>query len=176
MKGMTTLILVMVISLAIAFLWNAVPAIKNAVHFVLDPTAGALLNFNVYLGLLILSGLLTVATTIVQKYATDQETLRQLKKEQKETQAEMKKFRDNPAKMMEFNKKQLEKMPQMMELSMRPLLYTAIPFILLLRWFGDYFTLNKVLNSSFIFPAWVWVYLVSSIIFSSIFRKVFKVV
>ena len=36
----------MIISLVIAFSWEKVPIIQNSVHSVLDPTAGALLDWN----------------------------------------------------------------------------------------------------------------------------------
>jgi len=51
---------------------------------------------------------LSFIMTLVQKYGTDQETLRELKKEQKMLQQEMKKYKDNPDKLLEFNKKQFE--------------------------------------------------------------------
>jgi uncharacterized membrane protein (DUF106 family) len=131
------------------------------------------MNLNVYIGMTIVIAVLTLLTTIVQKYATDQETLRKIKAEQKEVQEEMKKFRNNPQKIMELNKKQLEKMPQMMEVSMRPLIYTFVPFILFFRWFGDYFASGF---KFFGFLSWFWLYIILSIVFSTIFRKILKVV
>lgn len=175
MKGMSILFLIMALSLGIAFMWNSIPVIKDAVHYALDPTAGWLLNLNVYFGIILISALLTLATTIIQKYATDQETIRQIKAEQKLIQEEMKKLKNQPEKMLELNKKQMEKMPEMMQHTMRPALYTFIPFVLFLRWFGDYFTGSNLSTTFLIFPKWVWIYLILSIVFSSIFRKIFKV-
>jgi len=175
MKGMGILFLIMALSLGIAFMWNSIPVIKEAVHYALDPTAGWLLNLNVYFGIILISALLTLATTIIQKYATDQETLRQIKAEQKAIQEEMKKLKNQPAKMLELNKKQMEKMPEMMQHTMRPVLYTFIPFVLFFRWFGDYFMGSSMNTIFLIFPKWVWIYLILSIIFSSIFRKILKV-
>jgi len=76
--------------------------------------------------------------------------------------------------MLEFQKKQFEKIPETMELTMKPLLYTAIPFIILIRWFSDTF---KNLNDPefFGFMSWFWAYLLLAIIFSIILRKLLKV-
>ncbi|MBM3233820.1 DUF106 domain-containing protein [Candidatus Pacearchaeota archaeon] len=175
MKGMGILFLIMALSLGIAFMWNSIPIIKSSVHYILDPSAGWLLDLNFYLGIILLCAFLTFVTTIIQKYATDQETIRKIKAEQKQIQEEIKKLKNQPEKMLELNRKQMEKMPEMMQHTMRPLLYTFIPFVLLFRWFGDYFT-GSALNSTFlIFPKWVWIYLVLSIIFNSFFRKILKV-
>lgn len=167
--------IVMLISLLIAFFWESVSWIKNAAHVVLNPSAGALLNWNLTLGMTIIVLLIAVIMTIIQKYATDQKTLREMKKEQKELQAEMKKVKAHPEKMMELQKKQFAFLPKMMKLSMRPIIYTSIPLILFFRWFMDYFTLAGDIKF-FGFLSWFWFYLLGSIIFSSILRKIFKVV
>jgi len=169
------IVFIMLISLAIAGFWNSVPVIKDTVHAILDPSAGVLLNWNLTLGMLILVFVISVITTIVQKYATDQETLRELKKEQKILQEEMKKYKDHPEKLMELQKKQFEFIPKTMKLSMRAIVFTGIPFILFFRWFMDFFT--AIGDPKFFgFLSWFWFYLIFSIIFSSILRKIFKVV
>jgi uncharacterized membrane protein (DUF106 family) len=63
---------------------------------------------------------------------------------------------------------------KIMELSMRSAFYTIIPFILLFRWFMDYFA--EMPEFRFVgFFSWFWFYLVFAIIFSSILRKVLRV-
>lgn len=169
------IVFIMLISLAIAGFWNSVPIIKDSVHAILDPSAGVLLNWNLTWGMLILVFIIGIITTIVQKYATDQETLRELKKEQKILQGEMKKYKDHPEKLMELQKKQFEFIPKTMKLSMRAIVFTGVPFILFFRWFMDFFA--AIGDPKFFgFLSWFWFYLIFSIIFSSIFRKVFKVV
>lgn len=172
MKGMGILVIVMLVSLAIAGLWDNIPAIKNAVHTVLDPTAGALLTWHVTLGMVIISAIIVLLTTLLQKYTTDQKTLKEIKDEQKKMREEMKLYKEHPEKMMELNKRSMELVGKAMPLSMRPLLYTAIPIVLFFRWFGDYFTAQptKILGMS-----WLIAYIIFSIIFSTIFRKAFNV-
>ena len=173
--GFGLIFLVMLASLAIASFWQHVPAIRNSVHTVLDPTAGALLGWNLTWGMLILVLLIGLITTLVQKYATDQETLKELRKEQKILQAEMKQYREDPGKMMELQKKQLEFLPKTMKLSMRGIIYTGVPFILLFRWFMDYFLAIPDFRF-FGFLSWFWFYLIFTILFSSILRKKMNVV
>jgi uncharacterized membrane protein (DUF106 family) len=167
--------IIMILSLAVAAFWDSLPIIKNSVHWVLNPSAGALLNWNPTLGMLIIVLIISLFTTLVQKYATDQETLKELRKEQKIIQEEMKKFRHDPAKIMELQKKQFEFMPRTMKLSMRSIVYTGVPFILLFRWFHDYFSAIGELKF-FGFLSWFWFYLIFVMIFSTILRKWMKVV
>jgi len=167
--------IVMIIALGIAFFWQKVSWIRNAVNIVLNPTAGALLNWNLTLGMILIILFIAVFMTLVQKYATDQKTLRELKKEQKELQKEIKEAKEHPEKMMELQKKQLAFLPRMMKLSMRPVIYTSIPLILFFRWFMDFFSSAGDIKF-FGFLNWFWFYLLGSIIFSSILRKIFKVV
>ena len=169
------IIIVMIISLVIAGFWDKMPAIKNAVHFILDPTAGWLLNWQLTIGMLIIVLVLTFITTLVQKYATDQETLKEIKKEQKEIQKQMKEFKDHPQKLSELQKKQFAMFPKQMKLSMRGIAYTGVPFILLFRWFYDFFALMGD-PKFFGFLGWIWFYLIFAMIFSSILRKYMDVV
>lgn len=174
MVVMRTLLIVTFISMLIAIFWNQVPFISQTVHYILDPTFGALLGWDLTFGMLIIIALLSLITTLVQKYATDQATLRELKKEQKLLQEEAKKYKDNPQKLLEFNKKQFELVPKTMELTMRPVMYTIVFFVLFFRWFADFFS---AVDFKFLgFLSWFWFYLIFSIIFSTIFRKILNVV
>ncbi len=171
---MKLFLIIFVLSILVPLFWNQVPIISQTVHGALDPTIGALLNWNVTYGMLIVVALIGLIMVLIQKYFTDQETLREIRKEQKILQEEMKKYKDDPQKLMEFNKKQLEFFPKTMELTMRPAMYTLVFFILFFRWFSDYFTANPV--KFFGFLSWFWFYIIFSIVFSVIFRKIFKVV
>ena len=169
------IIIVMIISLIIAGMWDKLPGIRKAVHFLFDPTAGALLNWELTVGMLIIVFVLTLITTLVQKYATDQKTLKEIKKKQKEIQKQMKEFKDHPEKLKDLQKKQFAMFPKQMKLSMRGIAYTGIPFILLFRWFYDYFEI--IGNPKFFgFLGWIWFYLIAAMIFSSIMRKKLDVV
>lgn len=169
------IILVFIFSTLMYIYWNKIPFIKDSVHTVLDPTAGWLLNWNLTIGMIIIVLFITLITTIIQKYTTDQKALKELRKEQKLLQEEMKKYRDHPEKFAELSKKQFEFIPKTFKLTSRGVLFTGIPFILFFRWFYDTFT---TMGSPKFFGllSWFWFYLILAIIFNSILRKALKVV
>lgn len=162
---------VMVFGLLFSFIYPSVPAIKNSIHFILDPTAGALLNWNATYGLIIITAIISLILTLVQKFTTNQEELRKLRKEQKLLQEEMKLYKDHPEKLMALQKKQFEFMPKTMDLTMGSIIYTTLPIILFFRWFYEYFAAHPAPILGFM--SWFWAYLLFSIIFSMIYRKVF---
>lgn len=168
--GFLSIFLVTFLSLIVAFYWNSLPWLKNSVHAVLDPSAGALLKWNLTIGMLIIVFAITLITTLIQKYTTDQKALKELRNEQKLLQGEIKKFEHHPEKMAELSKKQLEFIPRTFKLTSRAVLFTGIPFILFYRWFYDMFTAlgNPVF---FGFLNWFWFYFIFMIIFSGILRK-----
>jgi uncharacterized membrane protein (DUF106 family) len=164
-----------IISMLIAFNWDNWPWLKNGIHYILDPTAGWLLNWELTIGMLIIVFVISLVTTVVQKYATDQDTLREMKKEQKEIQKQMKEFKQDPKKLAHLQKKQFSMMPKQMKLSMRAIIYTGIPFILFFRWFDDFFKLAGS-PKFFGFLGWFMFYLIATIVFSSIMKKKLDVV
>lgn len=167
-KSTWAILIVYALSLYIAFRWESLDSVRSAVGAVLDPTLGVLLNWNLWIGFIIIVALTSLILTLAQKYLTDQATLREIKKEQKILQDEMKKYKDHPEKLMEFQQKQLEFLPRTMHLTMRPLIYTGIPIILLFRWFGDF--LRPTIGGW-----WILYYLIGALVFSSVFRRVLKV-
>ena len=168
------ILIILIISLIIAGMWDKNEIIKNTAHSILDPSIGALLDLNIVWGMLLIVLILSIIMTLGQKYATDQKTLKEMKKEQKKLSEEMKKVKDNPQKMMELQKESMKFMMPMMKLSMRGIIYTGIPLILMFRWFMDYFALHPYKFFGFI--TWLWFYLIFSIIFSTILRKYMDVV
>ncbi len=166
--------IVMAVSLFIAFLWDKVPAIKNSIHAILNPTFGALMAWDLTIGMLIIVFIISIFTVIIQKYATDQVALKALKKEQKDLQEEMKKHKDNPAKLKELQKQQFAFFPKTMKLTTNAMVYTSVPLILFFRWFSDYF-LTAGNPKFFGIFGWFVFYLLATIIFSSIMKKYFDI-
>jgi uncharacterized membrane protein (DUF106 family) len=168
-KGMLVMFVVMFVSLIIAGQWDKelfgqTAFIKTTIGAVLDPTLGALMKWNFWVGFAIIIALTSFILTLTQKYLSDQEQLKEMKKEQKYLQEEMKKYKEHPEKLMELQKKQLEFFPRTFELTMKPLIFTSIPIILLFRWFSEYL-MPKLGNW------WILWYLIGSMIFSGLFRK-----
>jgi len=157
----------------IAMLWNSTPAISGFFHGILDPVLVPFFNWNVLYAMTFLVLAISIVMTLVQKYGTDQDEMRAIKKRQKELQVEMKKYKDHPEKLMELNKEQFEFMGKMMKSSMGTIVYTAVPIVLLFRWLNDYF--SAVEGVRLLGLSWFWFYLIATMIFSTVFRKVLKV-
>lgn len=168
------LFIIMALSILIAGFWDQIPYLKSSINYVLAPTAGWLLNWNTTWGMLVVVFIISFISIIAQKYATDQKQLKELRKEQKLLQEEMKKFREHPEKLMELQKKQMEFLPKTMKLSTRAILFTGVPFILLFRWFNDYFVAKPFTFIGFL--PWFWFYLIFTLIFTAILRKILDVV
>ena len=135
-------------------------------------TLGPFVNWNPAVSLLIISFVLTLITTLIYKYTTDQAMMKSFKEENKKLQEEMKLLKGNPEKVMQKNKELMEKNMKMMSQSFKPLLYTFIPFAII--FFGlrnIYEPFGKILFGL----SWIWIYIISSIIFSIVLRKLLKV-
>jgi len=166
--------LIMILSLLIAFYWDRVGWIKNPIHAIFNPTLGTLLNWNLIVGMFLIIALISLITALVQKYTTDQKTIKELKARQKEINKKTKELRHDPQKMMEIQRELMPISMKMMKMSMRPIIFTGIPFILTFRWFGDYFT--SIGDPKFFGAlSWFWFYLIFLLIFGMIIRKVLKV-
>jgi len=165
--------LLMLVSLAVAFFWDKIPFVKEGVNLVLNPTAGKLLNWNVDIGIILITAILIFISSLLQKYKTDQNLLKNIKEQQKIIQQEIKLYKDNPEKTMELSKKSFELTMQALPITMRPAMYTIIPFVLFLRWFNDYFSGMHV--KIFGFLSGIWAYIIFSLIWSVVWKKVLKI-
>ena len=129
-------------------------------------------SWNAFWTLLIVSFLLTLLSTLIYKWTTDQKKIKEIKDEQKLIQQEMKSLSNNPSKMIEKQKEMMEKSMYLMKSSFKPLIYTFVPFLIiffLLR--TAYDPLGKIMFGL----TWFWIYLISSFVFSLIVRKLMKV-
>lgn len=167
--------IVFLMTIIIAFNWDNWGWLKNAIHAALDPTLGALLNWHLEFGMIIILFILSIIMTAVQKYTTNQEELKKIRKEQKDLQVEAKKYQNDPKKSLEINKQLMSLMPKQMKLGMRTIVYTGIPFILFFKWFNDIFT-GMGSPKFFGFMGWFLFYILVFMIFSSILKKKFDVV
>ena len=135
-----------------------------------DVTFGYLINWSKLGGLLIICFLLTLITTLVYKFMTNQSLMKDLKDEMKQVQKDMKDLKSDPAKMVEAQKKAWDKNMKYMMHSFKPMIITFIPIILIFGW------LSKNLGDTVFFGLkWLWVYIIASIVFSMGLRKVLKV-
>ena len=132
--------------------------------------------------LIAISFLLTLFITLVYKVATNQNLMKSLKAELKDLQKEVKKLKDNPEKMVKVNKQLMEKNLQYMKHSMKPMLFTFIPIIIIFGWMRNtYLPAGNLFEWGFSLPlfgtgfGWLMTYILSSIVFSMIIRRMLKV-
>jgi uncharacterized membrane protein (DUF106 family) len=101
---------------------------------VLNPVFSPLLRLYPVVSLAIMASLMSLIITLIYKWMTDQNLMKQMKAEMKEFQKEIKELKNNPQKAMEVQKKALETNMKYMMHSMRPTLITFLPIILIFGW------------------------------------------
>ena len=152
----------------------------------LDSVFNFIFGWALFLGkpwdILLIAAALTFLITLSYKYLTDQEKMGHLKSEQKRFQEEMKLHREDKEKMMEIQKESLKVSMDYFKHSMRPMLYTFLPLILIFGWVRNLYPAIEGAKVVLItIPilgwklGWLGTYIIASIIFSTIFRKVLKV-
>src|SRR3990172_1838832 len=129
-----------------------------------------LMILNPKASIVVVSIFVTLAMTLVTKYFTNQDKMRELKEVQKVCQIKLK---DNKGNSEEISKIQKEMMGCQMELmkeSMKPLLFALLPLILLVGWLKGVYAETEIIKT------WLWWYIGSGILSSLIFRKLLNVV
>ena len=95
--------------------------------------------------------------------------MKNLKDELTAIQKELKGSKENPKQAIEIQKRLMEKNMKYMMKSVKPMLITFIPLIIILGWL-------KTTYQDIQLPlGWIWVYLISSLIFSIVLRKLLKI-
>lgn len=84
--------------------------------------------------ILFISLVITLVTTLVYKWTTDQKRMRELKEKSKKFQEKMRAARDDPEKMMKVQSEAMKVNLELMKHSLRPTLYTFLPIIILFWW------------------------------------------
>jgi|SRR3989344_797855 len=130
---------------------------------------------------IVISFLLSLLVNLAIKFLSDQNAMKKLKEEGQFFKEEMKKFKDEPHKLIELQKKAMESSFNYMKHSMRPTLFTLIPLLVIFNWLGNTFKTGETLiQLPFSIPligsslGWLGTYIISSLIFSLILRKILK--
>ena len=101
---------------------------------VLSPVFDPLLKLPMVWVVVIMAFLITFLITVIYKFTTNQNLMKELKDEMKELQKEMKELKSDPQKMMQVQKKSMQTNMKYMSHSMRSMLFTFIPIILIFGW------------------------------------------
>ena len=119
-------------------------------------------------GIVIISFLATLAITLVTKYFTNQDKIRELKEIQKACQIKLKDNKGNLEAQSKIQKEIWECSMELMKHSFKPMLIVFIPLILIFGWLRGVYTE--------ILPGWLWWYIGVGIASSIFLRKLLKVV
>lgn len=112
-----------------------------ALNFVFNP----LINLSPLWGIAVISVVLSVIITVIYKYTTNQDLMRDLKNEMKEFQNEVKALKDDPQKAMAVQKRAMETNMKYMMHSFKPMFFTFIPIILIFGWLNTHLAYEPIL-------------------------------
>jgi len=110
----------------------------------LNPIFLPFLKLPILWSVLILSFLISLIITLIYKYTTDQNLMKQLKGEMKEFQKQIKELRKEPERAMQIQKKSMKINMKYMMLSMKSTLYSFIPIILIFGWMNANFAFDPI--------------------------------
>ena len=112
---------------------------------ILNPIFSPLLNLPTLWAVVILSFLISLVITLVYKFTTNQNLMKQLKEEMKEFQKEIKELKQDPAKAMQVQKKSMQTNMKYMMHSMRSTLFSFIPIIIIFSWMTANFAYSPIM-------------------------------
>jgi|SRR3989344_1160430 len=121
-------------------------------------------------GAIIISALITLGMTILTKYLTNQNRMKELKEIQKTCQIKLKDYKGKPEEIKKIQREMLECSMELTKNSMKPLLFAFVPLILLIAWLKGIFVGTEIQST------WIWWYIGAGIFSSLIFRRLLKVV
>jgi len=126
-----------------------------------------LIQINPRISIVILSLIASLIITIISYFLTDRGKMKEIRERQKEIRLELKQVKNDPEKVMELNKKMMQDFPEQMRASLKPMIVTIVPILIFFGWLKSTFAGTDIAGT------WLWWYIISSIIFSILIRKIF---
>jgi len=130
-------------------------------------------DLNPIFGLAFITLILTLVIILIYKYFTNQEEMKALKEETTLLQKQAKETKDMQ-KRTDLSKKMMEKQMAYMKHTLMPLLLTFLPIIIVFGWIRNIYG-EMSLNFLGFIDNWIWVYIIFTLIFNTVLRKVLKV-
>jgi uncharacterized membrane protein (DUF106 family) len=153
-----------------------------ALNSIFNTLLGWTLLFGKLWSVVIISFIVTLMTTLVYKFLTNQKEMKELKENMKAFQKQVKENKHDVEKVKNIQKEMMAMQMKYMRHSWKPMLYTFLPLILIFGWMRATFNSGiDVLSWGSNIPlfgtglGWLGIYIISSIIFSTILRKYMKV-
>lgn len=98
----------------------------------------SIINANPFIIVLVIAFVVNLVTTIIYKYTTNQDRIRELKKKQKDFQKEIRELqKKSPEKAMKKQKEAMAMNGELMKSTLKPTLYTIIPLFILFGWINS---------------------------------------
>lgn len=130
----------------------------------------SLINTYPRISIILIGILITLCITLVNYFFTDKEKMRAIRARQKELQEQANKHRKegNHEKASELTMEMLGQTREMFKHSLKPMLITLVPILLLFSYVRGIFSATSIAGS------WFWYYFISAIVSSMVFRKLFN--
>ncbi len=128
------------------------------------------------LGIIIVSFVLSFISAIAWKYLTDQKLLKSIREKTKTMHEEFKQHKNDPKKLSELNAKMAKENWETMKIqykqSIKPMLITIIPFGFAFVWIRNTY---QPFGDILLGMGGIWSYILLSVVFSMVLRKIMKV-
>lgn len=111
---------------------------------ILDSIFRPLLSLSPVLSIGIISLVVAVIVTIIYKYTTNQQMMKQFKEESADTRKKLKELKGQPEKLTELNKQMMEKQMKVMMNSFKPTLFTIIPLLFIFGWMSAHYSFEAI--------------------------------
>ncbi|MFW6383465.1 MAG: EMC3/TMCO1 family protein [Nanoarchaeota archaeon] len=108
--------------------------VVEMVSGLLDPILSPILYLDPLLSIILVSLIISLGITFAHRKITDQKKMKELKGEIKKHQENMKSLKDKPDELMKEQKKAMEVNMTYMKNSLKPMLFTFLPIILVFGW------------------------------------------
>ncbi len=110
----------------------------------LDYVFGSLLPLGPFWAIFILALFVSVLITLVYKYMTNQQLMKEMKEKQKESQNKIKELKDKPEEMMRMQKEMMKQNFEYMKHSFKSTFITMIPVLLIFGWMAAIFSYEPI--------------------------------
>ena len=148
-------------------------ALETFFNFVFGPVLALGNPWNI----IVISFILTLIVNLAMKFFTNQHVMKSLKEETEFFKQEMKKFKNDPQKLIEIQKQSMETSMKYLKHSLPATLVTLLPLLLIFGWLRTTFPPEQTLLTLplGIELGWLGSYILFSIIFSIVLRKILNI-
>lgn len=88
--------------------------------------------------------LMSVISILAYKLVTDQKKMKSIQEQQKQIRVDMKKYKDNPEKVMRLQKTAMQLSMEIMPQTFKSMMVTIIPMLLIFNWLGSTFAYEAI--------------------------------